>query len=143
MHKMAALSRGEAREVLLLGSPWHEHLPGNTELQKVLAVATRELVRRMGAAVRKHAMVMVRVSPDETFEQLVAGSNPQWNATTLCDVRAAQEAIAVRVRSATDHPFPSASHTVTAPPFFDENEVVIAAISADIVGFVEGLKARG
>lgn len=140
LRKTKALCK--AREgVVLLNSPWFEHLPRHKTVWSLRSAVTRELVARVGCRVNKHVMIVLHVAHDETFEQLVCCGNPYWNGTSLADVAATQACIAQQVSTATagtgDHPFACEAHTIHCPPFFEENEVVAGAITARIVSVVE------
>jgi hypothetical protein len=134
-----------AARAILLSCPWLEHLPRSRPLWALRSAVTRELVARLGIRVHAHAMVVLHVPHDETFEQMVCCGNPYWNGTSLSDVAATQACIAQQAARAqdgtADHPFPCAVCTVHCPPFFEENEVVARAITARILAFVDGLGA--
>ena len=142
MRKLHCLSRcGPEARVVLLSSPWFEHLTCHPAVRALAAELTAELVARLGCRVRKHLMVMLDVPHDETFEQMVCCGNPSWNATSLADLRGAHTAIARGMHVARDgggaHPFPCETCTVHCPAFFDENEVVARGITRTIVAAVE------
>lgn len=135
LRKMRAVQKSSGKDgVVLLNVPWNEPLPRHPAIQVLLTDVTREVASCLGCTVDKHIMVFLRVCPDETFEQMVCAGNPVWNGTTLDDVRATQDTIAE------GHPFPYATHCITCPRFFEENEVVTQAIARDIADAVHGLQ---
>lgn len=141
MRKTHAISKSGNPGVVLLNSPWFEHLPRRAPLQSLCKAMTRELVACLGCKVDKHVMVMLKVPPDETFEQMVSCGSPYWNSTSLADVRTAERVIADHMARAqglfSNHPFPCTSHTIECPPFFEENEVVALEIARRVVAVVE------
>lgn len=145
MRKLHGLARcGAAARVagvVLLSSPWFEHVTCHPAVRALAAEMTAELVACLGCPVRKHLMVLLDVPPDETFEQMVCCGNPSWNSTSLADVRNAQAAIVRGMRAARDggeaHPFPADLVTVRCPAFFEENEVLARGITQGIVAAVE------
>lgn len=145
MRKIQALG-GKQHKVVLLNSPWLEHLPRHQPLWSLLDDMTHELVDRLDCHVDMHVMVMLHVPHDETFEQMVCCGNAYWNGTSLADVAAAQSIIAQHLRSAAagtvSHPFPCVTYTIQCPPFFEENEVVAQAITRDVVNLVARLEAQ-
>lgn len=140
MRKVAAVSKaGPGIGTMLLNSPWFEHLPRHPALWALQTEATRELVACMQCCVDLHIMIVLLVSHDETFEQMVCCGNPCWNGTSLVDVRTAQKHIIEHLDGLPDskmHPFPCRTFTIQCPPFFEENEVVAAAITQKIVDIV-------
>lgn len=147
MRKAHAISHTAQSSVLLLNSPWFEHLPRRPPLQGLCKAMTQELVACLGCKVDKHVMVMLKVPPDETFEQMVCCGSPFWNNTSLADVHAAEGIIAQHTERAqgpqSNHPFPCAVHTIECPPFFEENEVVALGITRRIVAIVERESRNG
>lgn len=141
MRKLHGLARCEGTGVVLLNSPWFEHLTCHPVVRGLVGEMTAELVARLGCPVRGHLMVLLDVPADETFEQMVCSGNPTWNGTSLADVRAAQAAIAHGMRGARDgsepHPFPAELVTLRCPAFFEENEVLARGIAQAIVAAVE------
>ena len=145
IRKARAVSRAPARpSVVLLNTPWFEHMPRQRCTWALLTDMTHELAGALGCRVGVHAMCVLQVPHDETFEQMVCCGNPFWNGTSLADVLAAQRIIARHVDSLEGpasgaHPFPSRVFHVDCPPFFDENEVVVRDIAARIAGEVDAL----
>ena len=141
MRKLHGLARCAKAGVVLLSSPWFEHVTAHPVVRALATDMTAELVACLGCPVQKHLMVLLDVPPDETFEQMVCCGNPSWNSTSLADVRAAQAAIAHSMQGARDgslpHPFPAELVTLRCPAFFEENEVVARGITQAVVAAVE------
>lgn len=141
--KMRALGGGgddTVGKIVLLNTPWFEHMPRHQSVLSLASDMTHELVARLGVEVRAHIMIMLGVPHDETFEQIVCYGNPYWNTTSLADVVATQGAITqhlLRAQAGTaGHPFTCATYQVHCPPFFEENEVVVKGIKAEVINFV-------
>lgn len=143
MRKIQALRKlGPHGAVVLLNSPWFEHLPRHNQLWTLFADMTHELTSSLGCHVDMHALIMLKVPHDETFEQMVCCTNAFWNTTSLGDVHAAEHIIAEHLRTlpgAGDHPFPCATYAITCPPFFEENEILVKSVAHKIVDIVEKL----
>lgn len=142
--KMRALGGGDGEDasgkVVLLNTPWFEHMPRHQSVLSLASDMMHELVARLGVKVRVHIMVMLGVPHDETFEQIVCYGHPYWNTTCLADVVATQEAITqqlMRAQAGTaGHPFTCATYQIKCPPFFEENEVVVKGIKTEVINFV-------
>lgn len=158
MRKVRAICRTStwaSGDVVLLNAPWFEHLPRHGCVWHLLSDMTRELTACMGCRVDTHAMFVLHVPHDETFEQMVCCSNPIWNSTSLADVRATQTIISQHLESLASrapplppsppsprsHPFPCRSFAIECPAFFEENEVVVQDITRRIIEAVEGIRA--
>ena len=155
LRKVLATSKAPQDGVLLLNSPWFEHLPRTQEMWRLMADVTQLLVASVGCSVKAHIMILLQVPHDETFEQMVCCGNPFWNGTSLADVQHTQTRIAHHVTgvagltgaagglsSGTGHPFPCVAYTIRCPPFFEENEVVAQAIARDIIAMVTSVTAH-
>lgn len=146
MRKVQALHKcARPGGVVLLNTPWFEHLARHQALWGLFEAMTRELVTCLRSSVHTHAMVMLRVPYDETFEQMVCCNNPFWNSTTLADVLAAQRIITAHMHTlptSGEHPFPCKTVLVECPPFFEENEVVVEQVVAQIVAHVQRAQAQ-
>ena len=134
LRKMRAVA-GAAEErggVALLGVPWFEHLPRSPCVQALAQDMTLQLVRCLGCSVRLHVMVLLGLSHDEAFEQMVCSGNPYWNNHSLVDVAAAESCVLEQTG-----PFPSVVVRVQCPPFVEENEVVVADVAREIADAVQ------
>lgn len=149
LRKVSAITKcgklpGDA--VVLLNSPWYEHLPRHGTVWSLLADVTRALVSALGCGdtVHRHAMIMLHVPHDETFEQMVCCGNPYWNGTSLADLDAMHATVAGHLHGLSadpgGHPFTCATFAIQCPAFFDENEVVASAITDRIIDIVSTLK---
>lgn len=138
VRKVTAMKKNGGNAVVVLGTPWFEHLPRHAALLDLEENLTKELVHLFGCHVTTHTMVMLHAPHDETFEHMVCSSDPSWNTTSLHDVCHGQEIIAKRVSlAASSHPFPCVVHTIQCPAFFDDNEVVLQSIARRIITMVE------
>lgn len=145
MRKARAVGRQETHHpVVLLNAPWYEHLPRHPAMWALLTDMTHELACHLGCRVDVHAMFVLRVPHDETFEQMVCCGNPFWNTTSLKDVHTAQRVIARHLDdlpTSLAHPFPCRTFHIPCPPFFEENEIVVRDITRRILEAVEALRA--
>ena len=133
LRKVRALGAAGKTDVLVLSAPWFEHVPRHPAVCKLVRAMTRELVAAMGAAVEAHVMVHLLTPRDESFEQMVCSGGTAHNGTTLEDLGCEQVRVAQEMLDApTHHPFPCAAFTLHCPPFFDDNEVTLAAIARDV-----------
>lgn len=117
----------------LMCPAWYDHLPRHPAVWRLFTDMASVVVRLLGLQFDAHVMVQLRVSPDETFEQMVCCGNPCWNATSLADLRAAEQTISAAMRSAAHPISPARVAEIACPPFFEENEVVLAAIAETVV----------
>ena len=127
--------------VVLLSNPWFEHLPRHPAMWRLMSELTKEAVRCLACPVRQHIMVLIHVSGDETFEQMVCCGSALWNGTSLADVHATQVHITQQMHEPSYHPFPAVTYTIHCPPFFEENEIVLQGIVQDIKNIVTTLTA--
>jgi len=165
MRKVRAVCRtstAASGDVVLLNAPWFEHLPRHTCMWHLLSDMTHELTACLGCRVDVHAMFVLHVPHDETFEQMVCCGNPFWNSTSLADVHAAQDIISQHLEGLArcapppsqhsqhsqqtqltqlTHPFPCRTFAIECPAFFEENEVLVQDITRRIVEAVEAIKA--
>ena len=137
LRKVRAVGAGGKADVLVLSAPWFEHVPRHPAVCKLARAMTAELVTTLTAAagvkVAAHVMVHLLTPRDESFEQMVCSGATAHNATTLEDLRCEQVRVAQELLDApTHHPFPCAAFTLPCPPFFDDNEVTLAAIARDV-----------